>query len=130
MLLIRTRLDRSSIHGFGVFAVESVPKGTEVWRFSPGFDLEREVAVVEAQPAHVRGYFSKYGYIDRRLKRYILCIDDARHLNHSDTPNLRCDYALDRYGVDIAARDIAAGEELTVDYQEIEGQRPTHDSHA
>ena len=30
----------------------------------------------------------------------------------------------DRYGVDSAARDIAAGEELTVDYEGVDGERP------
>jgi SET domain-containing protein len=65
-----------------------------------------------------------YGYIDPRLGRYILCCDDARFLNHSDTPNLRPDFTLDRHGVDVAACDIAPGEELTVDYQFVEGARP------
>ena len=38
MLLIRTYLDHSSIHGLGVFADEFIRKGTKVWRFVDGFD--------------------------------------------------------------------------------------------
>jgi hypothetical protein len=65
-----------------------------------------------------------YGYTDRLLKRFILCCDDARFIDHSDSPNAGVDTDRDEYGVDIALRDIASGEELTVDYQLLEGSRP------
>lgn len=42
-------------------------------------------------------------------------------MNHSDTPNVGPDFARDRYGVDVALRDIVAGEEITVDYRLVEG---------
>lgn len=122
MLLVRVRLDRSPIHGLGVFAADAIARGTAVWRFTPGFDLDMDARLPEAQPPHFRDWLTNYGYIDRRLGRFILCCDDARFLNHSDQPNLRPDYALDRYGVDVAARDIAAGEELTVDYRLVEAE--------
>lgn len=124
MLLVRVRVDRSAIHGLGVFAAEPIPRGSAVWRFTPGFDLDLDPALVQAQPQPLRERLLHYGYIDPRLGRYILCCDDARFLNHSAVPNLRPDFTLDRYGVDIAARDIAAGEELTVDYEAVEGARP------
>ena len=38
MMLIRTVVRPSSIHGMGLFALERIPKGTEIWRFEPGFD--------------------------------------------------------------------------------------------
>ena len=65
-----------------------------------------------------------YGYIDPRLNRYILGCDEVRFFNHSDTPNVVPDFTRDRHGVDIAARDIAAGEELTVNYEWVDGERP------
>ena len=64
------------------------------------------------------------GYIDPRLNRYILCCDNARFINHSNTPNIQSDFSTDRYGVDVAARDIETGEELTIDYGSVEGHRP------
>ncbi|HXG17089.1 MAG TPA: SET domain-containing protein [Calidithermus sp.] len=124
MLLVRTRVDRSPIHGLGLFADEPIPKGTDVWRFTPGFDLDLDPGVLDAQPPIVRSRLLHYGYIDRRLGRYILCCDDARFINHSDSPNIGPDFARDRYGVDVALRDIAPGEELTVDYRLLEGSRP------
>ena len=124
MLLVPTYLDRSQLHGIGVFAATPIPAGTLVWRFTPGFDLDLDPTVLASQPDHFRDRLLHYGYIDRRLDRYILCCDDARFLNHSDDPNLASDFTLDRHGVDIAIRDIAAGEEMTVDYGLLEGKTP------
>lgn len=120
MLLVPTRLAQSPIHGFGVFATEPITKGTPVWRFAPGLDMEFEAGIVDTLPAHVRAFFSHYGYLDRNVGHIILCFDDARFVNHSDSPNVATDYALDAYGVDVALRDIAAGEELTMDYANFE----------
>lgn len=120
MLLVPTRLAQSPIHGFGVFAAAAIAKGAPVWRFAPGLDMQFEASVVETLPAHVRTFFSHYGYLDRNVGRIILCFDDARFVNHSDMPNVATDYALDAYGVDVALRDIAAGEELTMDYANFE----------
>ena len=124
MLLVATYLDRSPLHGIGVFTARLIPVGTVVWRFTPRFDLELDPAVIAQQPKHFRERLMHYGYIDPRLDRYILCCDDARFLNHSDDPNLAADFTRDCHGVDIAIRDIAAGEEMTVDYGVVEGRRP------
>jgi SET domain-containing protein len=124
MLLVRTRLAPSAIHGLGVFAAEPIARGAEVWRFTPGFDLDLEPQALEALPEHAREWLLVYGYLDPRLKRFILCCDDARYLNHSAAPNLRPDFAREPHGVDLALRDIAAGEELTVDYALVDGILP------
>ena len=124
MLLVRTRLAPSAIHGLGVFAAEPIAKGAEVWRFTRGFDLDIDPELLEGQPPHVREWLRVYGYLDPHLARFILCCDDARFLNHSATPNLRPDFTHDRYGVDVALRDIAAGDELTVDYALVDGNLP------
>lgn len=123
MLLVAVRVDLSPIHGLGAFAVHPIAKGTEVWRFTPGFDLDLEPAALDDLPELFRDTLLHYGYLDPRLGRFILAADDARFLNHSDRPNVVSDFARDPYGVDVAARDIAAGEELTVDYAWVEGRR-------
>jgi len=120
MLLVPTRLAQSPIHGFGVFATEPIVKGAPVWRFAPGLDMAFDASIVDTLPAHVRTFFSHYGYLDRNVQRIILCFDDARFVNHSDMPNVATDYALDAYGVDVALRDIVAGEELTMNYANFE----------
>lgn len=120
MLQVPTRLGQSLIHGIGVFSIDRIPRGTEVWRFSPGFDLDFEPCIVEGFPQHVRDWFAHYGYVDFHLERLVICLDNARFINHSADPNLRSDYGRDRYGTDFATRDIEAGEELTADYSEFE----------
>jgi SET domain-containing protein len=123
MLLVPTRLAPSAIHGFGVFAVAQIAKGTPVWRFARGLDMEFSPDIVPTLPGLVQQFFSHYGYLDSNVQRIVLCFDDARFVNHSATPNVATDYAQDAYGLDVALRDIAAGEELTMDYAGFEDTR-------
>jgi SET domain-containing protein len=120
MLLVRVTVAPSSIHGLGVFAAESVPRGTAVWRFTPGFDLECPAETLEGLSLLQRERLLHYGYLERRSGLFVLCCDDARFLNHSAAPNLVNEPDGTRHGVDRAARDIAVGEELTVDYHSFE----------
>ena len=121
MLLVPVRIGRSEIHGQGVFAIEDIPEGTIVWRFTPGFDMDQDPLLLDRQPPHSRKVMLHYGYIDPIINRFILCCDDCRFMNHSGRPNIRTDRNADRYGVDVADRDIKAGEELTVNYESFEG---------
>ena len=120
MLRVPTRLGPSPIHGIGVFATAPIAKGTEVWRFTPGFDLDLDPSIIEDFPEHLQDWFAHFGYVDNHLGRLIVCLDNARFINHSSHPNLRSDYGRDRYGPDYAIRDIEAGEELTADYSGFE----------
>jgi SET domain-containing protein len=120
MLLVPTRLVQSAIHGFGVFAAAPVAAGTPVWRFAKGLDMEFNSDIVGELPEHVREFFARYGYLDRHLNRIILCFDDARFVNHSVTPNVATDYTRDPHGLDVALRDIAADEEITMNYEGFE----------
>lgn len=120
MLLIPVRLAQSPIHGLGVFAIAPIAKGTEIWRFSEGFDLDLDPAMLDSLAPYLRDVMMHYGYVDKRLGRFILCCDDARFINHSDDPNTVSDCSVDRHGIDISRREIAAGEEITTDYTKFE----------
>ncbi|HEY9678338.1 MAG TPA: SET domain-containing protein-lysine N-methyltransferase [Drouetiella sp.] len=120
MLLIKTTLSPSPIHGSGLYAAEPIAKGTDMWRFQEGFDIERTSEEVEALPEVAKEWMKRYGYLDHHLNTYILSFDDARFINHSEDPNMRPDYKRHRCAVGVAARDIAKGEEITIDYREIE----------
>ena len=102
MLFVPTRLAPSPVHGLGLFALESIRRGTVVWRFTAGFDLDLDPALVQQQTQILRETLLHYGYIDPRLNRFILCCDNARFINHSNVPNIAPDFD-DPQGVPIDA---------------------------
>lgn len=110
MILIKTRLDKTQRGDLGLYAAEDVPKGTEVWKMDSFFDVTLENSFVESMTDEARMYVKKYSYLTPKGV-WIMHIDDARFLNHSDDPNL-----VDYEQTTVALRDIQAGEELTCDY--------------
>ncbi len=120
MLLVRTKIGPSAIHGIGVFADEFIPKGTPVWKFYPPFDQELTEHDLEEMSESSREQVLQYSYISPATGKYVLCFDDARFLNHSDTPNLIQDFQSSPEGVDTAALDIYPGEELTCNYYDFD----------
>lgn len=119
MLLVKTHLDRSSIHGIGLFATEPIPKGTVIWRLEPSIDVQLDEAQIAALAPPARAQIEKYTYLDLVLGKYVLCGDDARFFNHAEDPNCH-DFPDAHGGTTVAARDIAAGEELTCDYASLD----------
>lgn len=114
MLLVRTYLDKSPIHGIGVFAAEFIPRGTRVWEFTPGFDQAFEDSDLARLSEHQRETILHYGYREPALNRVVLCCDNAHHYNFSETPStgtLNPDDPTDFSTY--ALRDIAIGDELT-----------------
>lgn len=120
MLHIKTEIRASAVHGLGLFASEPVSAGQIVWQFTPGFDLDVHPHALEQLGPLERETLLHYGYVDSQLNRYILCCDNARFINHSDAPNIASDRSQDPLGIDRALRDIAAGEEITIDYNSFE----------
>ena len=113
MLLVKTYLAHSAIHGLGVFAGEFIRKGTKIWRFVEGFDRVYSPKEFARLPKPARDYIRFHGYrVDGEI---LLTADHDHHMNHSDNPNtfLKSGYA-------IARRNIAKGEEITNDYREFD----------
>ncbi len=118
MLVVKTKLEYSSIHGLGCFAGEDIPAGKLVWRFDPGIDLVFSESDLTRLPESFRDFLKVYAYspVAATEKTYVLCIDHARHMNHSESPSL----LETPDGHNIAAHDIRKGEELTCNYQEFD----------
>lgn len=116
MLLVKSFLKFSDIHGVGCFAAEDIKAGQVVWKFDPILDVELDAEKISEFPESVQSFLFMYAYGQQTgtKKTFILCGDHARHMNHSDNPNLI--EAGDGNAFNIAARDIKAGEELTCDY--------------
>lgn len=110
----------SPIEGIGVFALRDIPKGCRDI-FSPPLAADDYVAVpratIDELPAHARRLVETYCLYD--AESYYLPgggfkkLDLVHFLNHSDTPNVA---SIDEGNWFEALRDIAAGEELLVDY--------------
>ena len=111
------KLAPSPIHGIGVFAIRSIPKGQRVYCVP---DNEGTKEWLEAED-----FTGLHDEIFKLIKqRHPLAIkgapflspnDDARlisFMNHSNTPNY--DFRTDR-----VVRDIKAGEEITEDFGEL-----------
>ncbi len=113
MFLIDVYLGKSAIEGIGVFAKHDIPSGTLLWRLDERFDRLIPVEVWEAQEGAVKSYLDRYCYPRRKDPRFIVFeADDARYMNHADAPNT--DFS--DGDVAYAVKDIAAGEEITCDY--------------
>jgi len=118
MLLIKTYLKESGVEGIGCFAREKVLKGTAIWRFVDDFDLEISEETVNSLSEGCREQVLKYAYKSPHSHKYVLCSDDARFFNHSDSNNvINIEVEGFKEGLDIASRDILAGEELTYNYR-------------
>ena len=122
MLLVETRLGKSPIHGWGVFARQRIPAGTRTWEFTPGVDLLIEPEAVATAREDLRSLLIHYTYLHPVLRKRVLLGDITRFMNHSETPNVQGTNEPDG-GYDVALRDIEIGEELTVDYREFHDAR-------
>jgi uncharacterized protein len=113
MLLVKTYIDKSSIHGLGVFAGEFIRKGTKIWRFVEGFDRAYTPKQFAKLPKQARDFLKNYGY--RVNGEILFTVDHDRHMNHSDAPNT---YLYNGYV--IARCNIRKGVEITNDYREFD----------
>jgi SET domain-containing protein len=118
MLVVKTQLKYSDIHGLGCFAGEDIKQGQLVWRFDEGIDLVFDEEALKKLPASFGEFIQVYAYspMNSAKKTYILCADHARHMNHSEEPNLM----ETPEGNNVALKDIKRGEELTCDYKQFD----------
>lgn len=113
---VHARLGVSAIHGIGVFAIVPIRAGVRL--FGPERDEIQPVpaALVKELPARLRQLYEDFcvpagGAYFAPASFNQLTI--AWYLNHGETPNVAC---TQDEGF-ITLRDIAEGEELTIDYR-------------
>lgn len=105
----------SKIHGVGIFAIKDIPKGGKLFSdMSPRF-YETSVGNLGKLMPEVRERIASHSPTLEANGCFIYptCFYQA-FMNHADDPN--CDAT-----VDVALRDIKAGEEVTEDYRLIPG---------
>ncbi|MBL9009305.1 MAG: SET domain-containing protein [Myxococcales bacterium] len=128
MLLVKTYIDKSPVHGLGLFAAEPIAKGQEVSRFVPGYDSICFPEQYAQLPPLAQRFLRCYGFpletLAGQLGRpvedlrggWALEVDNMRFCNHSDTPNLSTD------GPVRALCDIQPGDEMFQCYFECNPQ--------
>lgn len=123
--MIRTKVKPSSIPGagLGLFADQEINKGDVVWTFCPGYDIILTQDDLLRMSEASRWNFLNYCYFDKHTKRFVLCGDDDRFINHSKK-NANLVQKQEQNGKDegvvVASRDIRKGEELLCDYYEYD----------
>lgn len=111
----------STLHGTGVFALCDIPKGCRsMFSEDPGEWIKLSFNEVEQLPEHSRSLIETYCLYDE--DHYYVPADGFKkpdlifYLNHSSTPNI---VSIEDGRYFEATRDIAAGEELLVNYYGI-----------
>lgn len=117
MMMVDTVLKPSPIHGLGVFLVQPVRAGQLIWRFDSRVDRVYAPEEIDSLPEHMQRYLRTYSTFHADSGLYVLCGDNGRFFNHSSQPSTVSNAI--SFGEDRAARDLAAGEELTSDYATI-----------
>jgi len=117
MLLVPVALNRSPLHGLGLFTVGPVARGTPIWAFEPGFDRVFTLREFEHLPAPAQAHLRHFGYLDGGAGVWVLGGDLSIFMNHSPDPTTGAPDSSGPARATVALRDLAAGEELTCDYR-------------
>jgi len=117
MLVISTYVERSEIGGLGLFAGQDIKEGDIIWFLDPSvdqiFDKEEFEHMLSVLYNDNNEKFRKWSY--KRGDTYVLCADNTKFANHSETPNCKAERLYD-----VALRDIVKGEELTYNYRDFD----------
>lgn len=105
--------------GLGLVATRPIPRGTVTWVMCELEQVFAPQALARIGDPY-RTYLEKYAYASD-AGDHILCCDVGRYLNHSCEPNT---LTLPGTELEVAVRDIAAGEELTDDYGTLNLSEP------
>jgi hypothetical protein len=111
-----TRLQPSTLHGVGVFAILDIPKGAPIFKGDENSPtVEVPESVVTTLPEEIQRLYKDFCPLNNGI---YTCPPNFNQmsiswfLNESQKPNAKCGDDLIFY----ANQDIKAGEELTVDY--------------
>lgn len=125
MLLVKTEVKPSKIHGLGLFILEDVLAGDYIEIVDSLFyKILYEDEVARFKGDSIKEQFAK-DYLFKYRGLYFASLDNGRFGNHSDNSNCfwneANEFARTRgvFGYFFASREIKSGEELTFNYNEF-----------
>ncbi|WP_116090783.1 SET domain-containing protein [Sphingomonas crusticola] len=117
MMIVETELKPSGIHGIGIFLLQPVRRGDLIWQYDSRIDRVYTKDEIASLPPPMQAYLHTYSTWHAQTGLWVLCGDNGRHFNHSETPNTISDGIA--FGRDFAADNLPEGTELTSDYRTI-----------
>lgn len=122
MIHIKYKLKQSGIHGIGLFADESISKGTVVYTASPLLDVNISQKQFESLDPKERKEIEWWGFWDEPNNVWHVDFDVSKFINHSFDSTLTQD-SNKADALLVTTRDIEKGEELTQNYLEFESEK-------
>ncbi len=113
-----TRLRPSKIHGVGVFAIRNIPKGVNIFSDDKSEMIWIDKEIIQTKSGEVRRFYDDFCVLSNQkygCPKGFNNLTIGWYINQpleDQEPNVVCNDEYDFF----AAREICAGEELTVDY--------------
>lgn len=115
MLVVKTEIRKSPIHGVGVFALEDIKEGQLVYKWNPKVDRVYSWEDVQKLTGKQRELMNRFAM--KEGKDVHLDGDNSHFMNHSDNPNMAPFPDNDTW---FATRDIKKGEEIVCSYRHFD----------
>lgn len=119
MLLVKTHIKNSPVHGIGLFASEFIPKGTLIWKHEYGFDSvisdEKKLSLPKLSQD-----FIEFFYYYKKDFGWTILGDNSRFINHSENPNTDSQ----EFFTTVSNKDIQEGEEILENYYHFNDKEP------
>src|ERR1017187_3300724 len=86
MIIVKTKLKETKNKGIGLFADQFIPKGEMGWKESVSFDKVISLNEYNSYSELQKDFYKTYCFVKKDGTLY-MCADNARFINHSNTPN-------------------------------------------
>lgn len=121
MIHIKYKLDRSKIHGIGIFADQEIKKGTLIFTAEQILDVNITQRQFDSLSIAEQKEVKYWGFFDKTSQKWHVDFDHIHFINHSYLANTTQDFSHSETYL-VATRDIKCGEELSQNYLSFESR--------
>jgi SET domain-containing protein len=119
MMHIKYKIDKSTLHGVGIFTEQDIKKGDLIFTASPVLDVNITQEQFDSLQESEQKEIKHWGFFDEPSQKWHVDFDRIHFINHSYDANTTQDFSISEAHL-TAVRGIQAGEELTQNYLEFE----------